>query len=315
MMLRTLVVLSALLSALPAQRGGDQKSSPAPIGKQLDPDVSGETGDAVEQMRSLDGERAALTKEQRALMNVNRGASAFCQFVAHTKPTKLMPGQTGTLIVTAVLKGDAVIPSPAPLEITSPLQQGVLTLGGAQFHQAENGRFAEAYLGRPVYDNYAMFEMPITVASTAEVGQQHTVTVEMKFDLFDGKSAQSIGSFIDRTTTRVEVGQSFDPAVKGGYTPPADLAGGDEAAPVAAGSEPGATPGAATPRPEALGAAKAQAVDEPERMADDRVAVPVTSDSGPVPAPVVDDDSNMWILGAAGGALLAAVLLLIFKRK
>lgn len=304
MILRSILVVSFLLVVAPAQVKQD------PPARKPDPTAGEALNDAGEPMFTTDGRGAKLTPEQRALAGVRRGASSHCQFLLHTRPTKLMPGETGKLIVTAVLKGKAVLPSPAPLEVTSANQQGVFSLGPAEFRPARIGRLEKGYVGRPVYDNYMMLEMPITVSTDAKVGQQHNVAVEMKFDLYDGDTAQSIGTFVDRAMGRVEIGRSFDPAVRGGYTPPAAAEVPAEPAAVGNGADDAAGNGRDPARTEALGGAANRTVDEQPAAAEPAPAQGAESD--PV---VTDDESSLWILFAAGGALLAAVLLLAFKRK
>ncbi|MCR9246481.1 MAG: hypothetical protein NXI31_15720 [bacterium] len=306
MNVRSLVVLSCLLAALPAQQRGGKA---API--QQDPQSAGEA-ELGDDGQPLNGDRKPpkLTKEQRDMIGVRRSASNFCHFHLATRPSKLMPGETGTLVITAILKGNAVIPSPAPLEIKSAAQQGVFTLGAHTVLPAELGRHASAYIGRAVYDNWATIEMPISVSNDAKVGQQHSVVVEMKFDLFDGKSAQSIGSFLDRAMGRVEIGRSFDPAVRGGYTPP-DVADAGTPAPVA--NQPDAIGAAKNePVPDAVGAAKPLPVGNTPAAAD---PTPTSAGPGEAMPKIEDDDGGLWILIAGGGALALAVLLLVFRRR
>ena len=159
-----------------------------------------------------------LTAEERLARSAktNISASTFCRFVASVKPAKLMPGQSGVMVVTALLNGQAVIPSPAPVEMIGATQQGLVTLGPISFRPADPGKLAPAYLGRPVYDNYAVFEIPVTMAADAQVGRKQVLNVDLRFDIYDGVSAQPIGRFIDRAATDVEVGQALDPEVQGG---------------------------------------------------------------------------------------------------
>jgi hypothetical protein len=124
--------------------------------------------------------------------------------------------------------------------MVGPTAQGSLMLGALSPQPAGPGRLAAAYLGRPVYDNYAVFEVPVTMAGDAALGSKHVAAVDMRFDLFDGNTAQPIGRFVDRVSMEIEVGRVADPDVRGlargASAPPAEAptTGAPAAAPVAA---------------------------------------------------------------------------------
>ncbi len=297
-----LLVLPFLITALPAQSPVPVRQKPAPS------EVNG--GDEVKLNDSGEPmyEGRPSKKVNSEIVPRVRAASAFCMFYVHTEPTKLMPGETGKLIVTASLKDRAVLPSPAPLRVTSPATQGQLTLGPATVLPAELGRLPGAYRGRPVYDNWATIEMPITVAASAPVGKKQSVVVEFSFELFDGNTAQSLGEFVDRALGQIEIGKSYDPQVQGGYEAPAAAAAAaaepqPEIRPMADDPDEPLTPavGGAEPLPVVDSGAQAKAV------------APIV-DEGPV-AQIEDDEGNRWILIVGGGALALAVLLLVLKKK
>src|SRR5262249_28852688 len=62
-------------------------------------------------------ELAKLTPEERLARNVIHGAHGYCHFDVAVRPARLMPGQTGTVSVTMILEGDAVMPCPAKLSL------------------------------------------------------------------------------------------------------------------------------------------------------------------------------------------------------
>lgn len=310
MKLRLPLVLTALAIALPGQnRDPDAEAvrDKRGVTKQLNP--GGDDGE--DKSATEDGKAIKMSPEEIANAGVRRGAGSLCKLYLHTKPARLMPGQSGIVIITAALGGQAVLPSPAPIELASPLQQGAVTLGNLQVAPAKLGQgTAAAYIGRPVYDNTARIEMPITVASNAVVGTSLNVAVELRFELFDGKSGQSIGKFLDRAMGQVEVGPSHDPDVRGGYTPPtAAPTAGD----VVGSGDDAANGGAAKPTvpKEGVGAAEPlPVVAPPPEAKPEQEAAP----SGPLDVNAEGGVPSMLLIG--GGALLGAVvLLLVGKRK
>ena len=280
------------------------------------PGQGGETGEAdvraaegERRMKAAQGERGEkgeieddknLTPEQRLARNTTSGASNYCRLMASVTPAKLLPGQSGTLRILATLQGHAVLPSPAPIEM----------LGALAARPADPGRLEKGYLGRPVYENYAVFEVPVTMAPTAVIGSKHTVAVDLKFDLYDGNSAQAIGRFLDRAATEIEVGRALDPEVKG-------VPRRAETAPAAAVQAPaGATNEAPVVVPPPVPLQANAVVPEPTRStpaatstkeagADPVAQLPVDDEGGGLPMPL--------LLG--GGALLLAVVLLLARKK
>jgi hypothetical protein len=273
----------------------------------------GESADGARRKAAAKGEAGEkrepeenLTPEQRLARNITSGAAPHCRFRATVKPAKLLPGQTGELKILATLAGNAVLPAPAPLEITSPQTQGLLALGQAAVDQADPGRIETGYVGRPVYENYAVIRMPVTMAGSAVMGSKHTVAIDMKLDLYDGKSAQPIGRFLDRVATEIEVGQTLDPEVKRtarAATPEPEKSAREpdnEAAPAPAPAKPKALEGNAI-APTAAKPAEAAKAAPAEAPPAERLEV--EGDGVPVP----------WI--AAGGALLLVLVLLLSRRK
>ncbi len=119
--LRLTIALLCVAAAAPAQGGEETVQE---VGnedmRRRQPDGRGDRqkGEKGEKGEKGDIEEENLTPEQRLARNITSGAQAYCRFQAALKPAKLLPGQTGTLLVTAVLQGNAVLPAPAPLELT-----------------------------------------------------------------------------------------------------------------------------------------------------------------------------------------------------
>lgn len=279
-------------------------------------------GSAEEKARLMrgDGEEkevedlSHLTPEERLARSVRHNASAFCRFVASVKPAKLLPGQSGTLVVSALLSGQAVLPSPAPMSIVGSRQQGFVTLGELQFRPAEMGRHAAGYQGRPVYDNYAIFEIPFTVGADVAMGAKQNVNVDLQFDIYDGFSAQPIGRFIDRFVVEVEIGTVPDPIVVASSPSAAttQMSGVAATVEVDGDTAPSSAPPGATERVvtglDPVGTPAPAAVVE-EDATDDHAAEPdwshLQEDSGALPWPV-------WF---GGGFLLLGLVVLLARKK
>jgi hypothetical protein len=301
MLFRLAAAIVCFASLVPCQGAEELPDGESADGARRKAAAKGEAGEKREVEENL-------TPEQRLARNMTSGAAAHCQFFASVKPAKLLPGQTGELKILATLKGNAVLPSPAPLEITSPTTQGLLALGSPAVDQPEAGRIESAYVGRPVYENYAVIRMPVTMAATAAMGSKHTVAIDMKLDLYDGKSAQVIGRFLDRVATEIEVGQTLDPEVKRSTRAPS--------------SEPpkaAATPAPATPTEPAPA--------KPSNLEGNAVAPTAAPSPAPVPTSNAAPDAEPGqlevesggdlpmplILG--GGALLLVVIVMLSRRK
>ncbi|HEX6813226.1 MAG TPA: hypothetical protein VF384_16510 [Planctomycetota bacterium] len=301
MLLRTVLALVCLVAIAPCQ-GGEAGEEAGQVIRGVDD--SSKRGKADDE-KNLEKN---LTPEQMLARNVTTGASAFCRFHATVKPAKLMPGQSGVVSVAAILLGDAVIPSPPQVEMIAALQQGVFTLGAMSFQPADVGKHAKGYLGRPVYDNFAIFEVPVTVAPEAEVGKKHRVAIDMRFDLYNGTSAQPVGRFIDQVSAEIEIGRALDPAIaqRTGTASPADV------------RRAGVEPPTASSLP----------VDEPKpaaRVLEGTAIVPAAApvqsqqvEPAPAEIPVGIDDSETLLplpLLVGGGVLLLGIVLLLARKK
>jgi len=311
MFLRSSIVLAFLVALVSAQRGGEEgtveeqtRQKRQAIAEGSDIKDSGEKGDP-------DNAWEKMTPEQRLNHNIRHGASAYCRFVMSVKPARLMPGQSGTLIVVATLVGQAVLPAPAPLEVLSAPQQGLVTLGSLAFRPASPGKLASAsgYLGKPVYENYAIFEVPVTMSTEAVVGRKVPVALDLKFDLYDGVSTEPVGRFTDRAVTEIEVGQVADPSVIAGVhvgriiapAPDETIDGTDAAALSNALGPKGKTVDAAAPLP-----------------APGEALPPVVPTSTGSTRPPADEDGGLPLPPAlliGGGVVLLVLLLLFVKRR
>ena len=306
MLLRTLLALVCLNAIAPCQHGeaGEEVANP---------DVARRINDAKEKSQGRGDKEAIddkknLTPEQMLARNITSGASAFCRFYATVKPTKLMPGQSGVVSVAAILMGDAVIPSPPPMEMIGSAQQGVIGLGAMSFVPAEPGKHAKGYLGRPVYDNYAIFEVPVTVSPDAEVGKKQRVAIDMRFDLYDGNSGQPVGRFVDQVSTEIEIGRALDPALattRDGSARTAAEVGKTAIEPASLESV-----GQEKPLPRVLEGSVIATTPAP-------APVPQQPDSAPEIPVGVDDGETLLPLPVlvGGGVLLLGIVLLLARKK
>lgn len=255
-----------------------------------------------------------LTPEERLARSVRHNASAFCRFAASVKPAKLLPGQSGTLVVSALLSGQAVLQPPAPISIVGSRQQGFVTLGDIRFRPAELGRHAAGYQGRPVYDNYAIFEIPVTVGADVAMGAKQNVNVDLQFDIYDGFSAQPIGRFLDRFSVEVEVGAVPDPMVAG-FSAAASMPASDAVQPVEVDGD--AAPAAVAPEGAADDAERLVAGRDPVATAPAHEPEATPSDAAEPDWSGLQEDSGAlpWPVWFGGGFLLFGLVFLLARKK
>jgi hypothetical protein len=246
------------------------------------------------------------------------GARGYCKIEASVRPSRLMPGQTGTAMFTMILQGDAVMPATAHLlfnPIGGPpnVVLGAMTAEPAKI--AKNERLAKAYLGQPVYDNYAILRAPVTLASTLPANYKPQATVEITFDLFTGSTGAPIGRFVDVVNLPIEIGTSPDPVVQ---SRPTDQ-GEDrehrqhESSPPAPIRAEARAPGAGSGAPEI--AAENPHAAKPE------VADHVSADHGPGAGasggsePSVPAEGGVNLVMVGGGGLVMIVLAAALLRR
>lgn len=303
MMIRSLLVLTFALTALEAQ------VKPGRVAAEEVGAFAGPDGGDTKGSEPGDDKKVPLDN------NMPRRGALHCEFRADLRPAKLMPGQSGVVFVTMLLKERAVLPAPAPLKLTSPAAQGLLTFGSPIFHEAGLGTLAPGYRGRPVYDNYAIFEVPVTVQPGGElaIGTKLPVNLEFQYDLHDGETGNLLGQFVDRAGTNVEIGQALDPAVVGGYSSPV-MASAVEA-PAAGNRGRAQVEPEADSRPAAIGGTSLPVQVEPTPT--------VVPDAGPEAGnetPLFngsagEEELPTTLIAVGAGLLLLLVLLLARRRR
>ena len=255
-----------------------------------------------------------MTPEELLESRKRRGSRGQCRFVATMRPPKLLPGQSGTLIVTAILQGKSVMQAPSPVEMTPRVSPGFATLGALSARPAPMGTIHQGYLGRPVYENTAIFEVPVSVSSSVKLGETVPVAIDLEFDIYDGDSTRVVGRFIERVQTTFSVAQHVDPPV----APAAAAAESvEDDAPAQSSARdgspvPAAPSSVANGRPDILTGAAATPAPEPEPT--QHVADDDAKDEPPMPvAPAAGSSSYLLYLG--GGILLMVVLLSLARKR
>lgn len=313
MMFRTVAALLCLCSLLAAQevRPGEENSGIERKMRASRERAAKSAGLSEAEIEGLSPEEIDKLVARDAHREPVLTSSPMCRFVAAIKPNKLMPGQSGTMRVTAILNGSAVLPSPAPIERLGMEMQGLVHIGGMTFRPAEAGKgLAPAFVGRPVYDNTAVFEIPVTMAGSAEVGKKQAVQIDLKFELFDGTTGQAIGKFLDRAVAEVEVGQAADPAVR---TPSGQATTNQPVEPPAV-----ATPAVAAPAESAAAKPAAKIVEaRPPQAVAEAPPRAAPAEHAPSPEPALDGGDAAPILPIAigGGLLLLVVVMLVARKK
>ncbi len=302
--------LSLLLAAVPAQEGPRnlQSELEARRRKLAQKEAEGDLSDG-----QIDTVKAASPGAVEAARRL-RGSRGQCRFVTAMRPPKLLPGQSGTLLITAILQGQSVLPAPSQLTMTPRMSGAALQLGAITARPAPNGQIHEAYRGRPVYENTAVFEVPVTATSEARLGSKAQISLELAFDVHDGATGKSVGSFIESVKHTLDIADHVDPQVAG-RTGPAPTAApvlpeaskttGAGATPAEAGAAP------ATGSSDAISGSAAAAVPaapvEPAAGGD-----PAESELPPV---VASGDSLPTPLLVGGGAILLVIVLLLARKK
>ena len=258
-----------------------------------------------------------LTAEQRLEKHMVHGGRGHCHFVSACLPGRVLPGGSGTMVVTMVLDGDAVLVSPPPMTFNSPTDQGMVSVGSPTFRPAKVATLAKAFQGQPAYDNYAILDVPFTVSQQAALGSKHAVSLQMVFDLHSGTSGSMLARFSDSTSATFEVNPDTTVAVgAAARVEPHMAAPADKPPPRHGGKqnqvdvdEPKATTGGI----QTGGSATGQGQEDTQV-----VSAPVGNEAlSGSDSPAVEPENRLpWMAFAAAGAILAIlVLMLLLRRK
>jgi len=258
------------------------------------------------------GETAKMTPEQLLEARKRSGSRGQCRFVAAMRPPKLLPGQDGSLLVTAILQGRSVLEAPTPVVMTPRSATQLVEVGAMTTRPPALGTIHKGYLGRPVYENTAVFEVPVTLSQSAKLGEKVSVALEFEFDVYDGDSAQVVGRFTERVNATIEVAPHLDPPVQPRQT--GDEAGEEDGAELAKPSTPPASASAPTSSGPPVIRGGRTLSGEPSKPAD---APQVADEVEEPPSPVSGGDvlavSYAPLIG--GGIILLAVVLLLLRKR
>ena len=233
------------------------------------------------------------------------GGAEYCRLVTRLRPEKLMPGQSGTIDIIMIFVGDVLLPSPAPVTIQTEPQQGVVAVGSGTFRPAKpGGATAKTFAGRPVYDNTAICEVPVTVSADAVVGSLGQVTLALTMDLYSGATGQPLGRFLQRAACVVPIGQTTAVQPTPGTTPEGANEPPRSGTPVDAPGLPRRNPIDSAGNP--LAAEPALPLPDAGDVRSTTPAAPVVPGSG---------GSFVLILGGAGAVILVVPLLLAQRSR
>ena len=261
------------------------------------------------QVDSGQGSEKKVPAAERSALAVQIPPHGKCKFQVSVQPERLMPGQSGRARIIMVLQEDSVMEAPATLSITlAELVDGQarpkLSIEPAVMHPPQLSSVAEAYRGRPVYDNVAVIDLPLTMSPEATLGSMQSVDVLCDFTLHRGSTGALYGTYSNTITISCEVGDAS--------TPPVQFGQGRNAPPTSRSPSPGQTPSDPSPR-----------VADPAEPLRGSVATPdardaeenwTTEDDRPVlEARQTSSSLLVWVVG--GGCLVAVLLLLAQVRK
>lgn len=263
------------------------------------------------QIDSEVGESKPMTEEERLEARKRRGSRGQCRFVASMRPPKLLPGQSGTLLITAILQGRSVMPAPSQVSM-KPQVSKTVQVGSLMARPAPVGTIHEAYRGRPVYENTAVFEVPVTITQAAKLGDKVRVGVELEFDIYDGRTAQAVGRFIENVQTDVEVAPHLDPQVQGRAMRESKAAEAQPVEPLSGSGVGNVATGGSDDKAEAMGGS-ANAAAAPELQDPVEPASQGADDDLPVTA--TDEGGFPTVLIIGGGAFLLVIVLLLMRKK
>lgn len=227
----------------------------------------------------------------------NYFAGGRCRFDWSLQPEKLLPGQTGVLKVMMIMQSKAVMRSGSDLKASQRQPAGRLVLGDVTVSPPRISNLAKAYEGKPIYDDWALLEIPITMAADAPLGSRQTAVLEADFELHDGVSGTSMGRYQQLIRVHCEAGTVSDPEVQEpGTSPPAPSGASEEAG--RAGS------------PERMASAEDESLPGQAAQLDAEGASSSRPQGGDLPA----EGSGTGLL--VGAVLIAGVvLLLLFRRR
>lgn len=239
-------------------------------------------------------------------------ARGHCRFDGSVQPRRLLPGQSGKLLVTMMLEGDSVMLGPEALKVTP--AAGSMAVDSWKLLPPTVARIAHAYKGRPVYDNWAVIEGTVSMPADARLGEKRNVVLQLEMDLHSGTNSEFFGHFVETVTVPCEVGVTANPVVSA-VVP----AGGSATSEARATQKPPETP-AATPSeptvPPANASPKAAELSDPVPP-QNQPAVAEEMGSSAELAPSVEESTkdNLLIVGGGAAVLILVIAVFLLRRR
>lgn len=220
------------------------------------------------------------------------------------EPRRIAPGASGVARLVLSMQRDSVLAVGTHLEIVCPTTEQA-RFGPWALAEPQIGSSAGAFRGRPVYENYALVEMPVTVTAGTAHGK-YPIRMMVVADITDARTG---------TTTRRAQAQAVGELVVGPPLPVPPAAGVEQAAP--------ARPAAAVAVPVDDGevALPVEAAGAPvgAEVAAARSGGAAPTDAGRLPSlPSADPGTGAggWLaIGGAGVLVLILALLLATRRR
>lgn len=293
------VLLLAVLAVLPSTSLCAQEGDDAVRAQQVKEE--GADGGVTDEER-MKAELAG--KEAAGQPGVIGGLDRFMLPVTSIEPARIPPGGSGTLVITLALREGAVLAGAPDLELRyspaqAPAQLGVWALGEPSIGTEEG-----AFRGKPVYENYAIVRIPLSVDASAAHGK-YQLSASIIARLSDPRLGTALGQFQGPAIGQLVVGPALP-------TPQKPAAGaGESGAGVRQPNKVNAKPAddGSVPVPvEGEREVVAAAAHGAGRAAGDP-AVGWDPSGTEVPLEERGDTLLLWIGGGAGLVLLLALLL------
>lgn len=199
-------VLAAVAAvAVPAQTGNTEVRPDQKPGKVEQEQQKGVL--TIEEKTNIDGDAAAEGAEADGRMVMNPAMLANYAFPhVTTRPRRLAPGESGTLVIVLALGVPAVVPGGTAVALEYEPKQGSLTLGSYAVQPPSVGTLDTKYKGQPVYDNTLTIELPVTVGRDAQRGEA-PVALNLRTTLYNGSDGQAMGELQLPISGRVSIGK------------------------------------------------------------------------------------------------------------
>ncbi len=221
--------------------------------------------------------------------------------VHSTKPFRLAPGETGTLLITLSLHENAVLIAGEKLVLTYVERQEPFALGAWTIQPPKPVTLYPNMAGKVVHEKYAILEVPVHVAADAKHGK-HKVRIGIEAQVRDGRTGAALALAKADIEPLIEVGRPVPTPV------PIELPDGDVVEAPAGTSQPAARP---TEGPQ-LGAPRTERTDPTGRFAETPPQQPAERPVDAVgrPADAVGTDNFLLygLLGVVGIGILAVLL-------